>query len=351
MPKRGILLVNLGSPDSPSVSSVRKYLREFLMDPRVLDVPYPLRWAIVYGCILPFRPRASAEAYAKIWTQEGSPLVTVSARLQQRLRGRTGMPVELGMRYGNPAIESALRRLIKAGVEEALVAPLFPHHAASSYESAVERAKQAAARTAPGLRLSILPPYYSHPEYIRALAASASPYLKHEHDHLLFSFHGVPERHLRKANPDCRACLRGPDCGGPDAAGRTCYRRHCLETVKRFAAAARLSPGRFSFAFQSRLGVDAWLKPASHEEIVRLAASGIRRLMVICPAFTVDCLETIEEIGMRAKAAFLQAGGEEFTLIPCLNDGPAWVDALARMISGPSSSPGLAPDLELRQCK
>lgn len=336
MPKRGILLVNLGSPDSPSVADVRKYLGEFLMDPRVIDVPYPVRLAIVYGGILPFRPRASAEAYAKIWTGRGSPLVAVSASLRERLRYRTGMPVELGMRYRNPTIESALERLTAAGVETAVVAPLFPHHAASSYESAAERVKELAAKTAPRLRLALLPPYYARPEYIEALVAGASPYLEREYDHFLFSFHGVPERHLRKANPDCRECLRRTDCGEPGAASRLCYRRHCLETVNRFAAAARLAGGRFSFAFQSRLGADAWLKPGTHDEIVRLAASGVRKLTVMCPAFTVDCLETIEEIGMRGKEAFLAAGGAEFTLIPCLNDQPVWVDALARMISGPA---------------
>lgn len=331
MPKRGILLINLGSPDSPTVSGVRRYLREFLMDPRVIDVPYPIRLAIVYGCVLPFRPRASAEAYARIWTRQGSPLVAVSASLQRRLRDRIGLPVELGMRYQNPTIESALVRLIEAGVDEVVVAPLFPHHARSSYESAVERVKDVAATAAPQLRLTVLPPYYDRPEYIEALVASASPYLEREHNHLLFSFHGLPERHLRKANPDCGHCLSRPDCSDAGAASRMCYRRHCLETVNRFAAVTQLTSGSFSVAFQSRLGVDAWLQPCTHDEIIRLAGSGVRKLMVICPAFTVDCLETIEEIGMRAKRAFLEAGGAEFTLIPCLNDHPAWVEALARM--------------------
>jgi ferrochelatase len=337
MPKRGILLVNLGSPDSPSVSDVRKYLREFLMDPCVIDVPYPIRFVIVHGCVLPFRPRASAKAYASIWTEQGSPLATISASLQQRLHERTGLPVELGMRYQKPTIESALARLIAAGVDEALVAPLFPHSAKSSYGSAVERVKQVAAKTPQRLRLSILPPYYDRPEYIQALAATAAPYLEQEHDHLLFSFHGVPQRHLLKANPDCRDCLSRPDCSDSGAALRDCYRRHCLETMNRFVAVTGLSGGSFSFAFQSRLGVDAWLRPSTHDQIVHLAASGVRKLMVICPAFTVDCLETIEEIGMRAKEAFLQAGGIEFTLIPCLNDHPAWVDALGRMVCDSAS--------------
>ena len=337
MPKRGVLLINLGSPDSPSVHDVRKYLREFLMDSRVIDVPYLIRLAIVYGAVLPFRPRTSAEAYAKIWTADGSPLVAVSMRLQRELRKRLEMPVELAMRYQNPTVESALRALAASAVEEVLVVPLFPHYAMSSFESAVERVKQVAAKATPELRLSILPPFYDRPEYIGALVATAAPYLDDGFDHLLFSFHGVPERHLVKPNPGCGECLKRLDsCGNPEAADRRCYRRHCIETVNRFAAAKRLPADKFSFAFQSRLGMDAWLKPATHEEIIRLAQSGVRKLMVICPAFTVDCLETIEEIGMRAKAAFLSAGGSEFTLIPCLNDQPAWVDALARMVGAPA---------------
>jgi ferrochelatase len=329
--KRGILLVNLGSPDSASTGDVRRYLREFLMDPRVLDVPYPLRLAIVYGCILPFRPRASAEAYKKIWTEAGSPLIAISARVQGLLRERTGLPVELAMRYGKPTIEVALLRLEEGGVGEVVVAPMFPHHAGSSYESAVERVKHLAAKTAPGLRLSVLAPYYDRPEYIDALVASAADYLGQEHDHLLFSFHGIPQRHLRKANPECGACAGTIGCSTADAASRVCYRRHCLETVKRFVAASGVVVDKVSFAFQSRLGMDAWLEPATHSEIIRLAGRGVRKLTVICPAFTVDCLETIEEIGMRARAAFLAAGGEKFTLIPCLNDHPAWVDGLARI--------------------
>ncbi len=254
------------------------------MDGRVMDVPYPIRFAIVYGFILPFRPRASAEAYSKVWTGDGSPLV------------------------------------------------LFPHYAMSSYESAVERVKEVAAKTAPHLQLSILPPYYNREEYIGALAATASHYLEKGYDHLLFSFHGIPERHLLKANPGCGDCLKGTGgCDPGPLAAQTCYRYHCLETVRRFAVEAGLKSGSFSFAFQSRLGMDAWLAPATHEELTRLAQSGVRKLLVICPAFTVDCLETIEEIGMRGKEAFLEAGGRQFTMIPCLNDHPAWVDALARM--------------------
>jgi protoporphyrin/coproporphyrin ferrochelatase len=352
LPKRGVLLVNLGSPDSPSVSDVRRYLREFLMDPRVIDVPYPIRFAIVHGFILPFRPRKSAEAYAKIWTQRGSPLVSISHSLQRRLHDRTGLPVEVGMRYQKPAIESALSKLIAAGVGEVLVAPLFPHHADSSYGSAVEHVKQVARKVAPELKLAVLPPYYDHPEYIRALVASAQPYLTHDlahdlahgYDHVVLSFHGLPQRHVKKANPECGHCLGGPDCGGTGASSRVCYRRHCLATVNAFVAALPPNAGaKVSFAFQSRLGADAWLEPSTHNEILRLASAGVRKLAVMCPAFTVDCLETLEEIGIRAKEAFLQAGGREFTLIPCLNDHPAWVDGLAKMVLDPMAWPDSKP--------
>jgi ferrochelatase len=230
MSRNGILLVNLGSPDSPAVSDVRKYLREFLMDGRVMDVPYALRFAIVHGLILPFRPRASAALYRKIWTANGSPLVEGSRGLQRKLEKTTGLPVALAMRYGNPAIAPALEALTSAGVEDVLVVPLFPHYAMSSYESAVERVKEVAAQMDPGLRLSVLPPYYDRPEYIRALAETALPYLEKNHDHLLFSFHGIPERHLLRANPACRGCLdRQDECSGGEVAERTCYRRHCLE--------------------------------------------------------------------------------------------------------------------------
>jgi ferrochelatase len=336
-PERGILLVNLGSPNSPSVTDVRRYLREFLMDPRVMDVPWPLRFAIVHGAILPFRPRASAEAYAKIWTDDGSPLVAMSVRVQQMLGDQIGLPVELAMRYQNPTISSALKRLIALGVGDVLVVPLFPHHAESSYGSAVERVKEVAASVAPHLRLEVLPPYFDRPEYVDALVSSASPYLDAGFDHLLFSFHGLPQRHLRKANPACGDCIREHACTTPGTPARVCYRRHCLETVNRFLVARPIPATQVSFAFQSRLGVDAWLEPNTHSEIVRLAASGVRKLLVICPAFTVDCLETIEEIGIRARAAFLAAGGREFTLIPCLNDHPKWITALAHMVDSSQS--------------
>ena len=330
--KQGLLLVNLGSPDSTSVADVRKYLREFLMDPRVIDVPAPLRYMIVYGFVLPFRPAKSAEAYEKIWTKQGSPLVATSKLIRDKVKRQLAVPVELAMRYGSPSIAGAISNLQSAGVTHLEVFPLFPHYAMSSFETAVERVRELAAQLAPEMTLSTVRPYYDAPEYIDALVQSARPYLEDEYDHVLFSFHGIPERHLRKTDPSNCHCLEVQDCcDHPGPAQDTCYRSHCFSTVKAFAARAGLREGSWSTAFQSRLGRDKWLKPATDLELVRLAKEGKKRIVVLCPAFVADCLETIEEIGMRGRELFLSSGGQAFTLVPCLNDHPRWIEALCAL--------------------
>ena len=331
--KKGVLLVNLGSPDSPAVRDVRKYLREFLMDGRVMDAPWPIRFFVVYGCILPFRPKQSAEAYHKIWRPEGSPLVVISKRVQAEIQRRVSAPVELAMRYQNPSIESAIESLRNQGVTELLLIPLFPHYAMSSFESAVERVKDVLAKRAPAISLTVTPPFFDHPDYIAALWASASDYLKAGYDHLLFSFHGLPERHLRKSDPTGGHCLLVENCcATASPAYATCYRAQCFKTVKAFVNQAGVS--KYSVAFQSRLGKDPWLKPYTDLELVRLAREGVKSLLVICPAFVSDCLETLEEIGLRGREAFLQAGGRDLTLIPCLNEHPLWIAVLEKMIAG-----------------
>jgi ferrochelatase len=333
MNKRGVLLVNLGSPDSPTTGDVRRYLREFLMDGRVLDAPWPVRFGVVHGCILPFRPRHSAEAYRSVWTAHGSPLVATSRRVRAALQARAPIPVELAMRYQNPSIESAVRSLLGQGVRQLLLIPLFPHYAMSSYETAVERVKSVLSRLAPEMALEVVPPYYDQPGYIEALVASAQPHLAAGYDHLLFSFHGVPERHLRKSDPTGCHCLIAKDCcERPGPAHATCYRAQCYKTVSAFVKRAGMPASKYSIAFQSRLGRDPWLKPHTDEELERLAADGVRRLLVICPAFVSDCLETIEEIGMRGRETFLRAGGTDFKLIPCLNEQPLWLDFLAGLV-------------------
>jgi ferrochelatase len=332
MSDKGILLMNLGSPDSPAVPDVRRYLREFLMDGRVLDAPWPIRWCVVNLAILPKRPAESAHAYQTVWTPEGSPLVVSSRRQQAALAKELGVPVELAMRYQNPSVAAALDGLAKAGVGQVHLIPLFPHYAMSSYETAVEHVRSEVKRHHPGMKLTVEPPFYEQTDYIAALVESARPQLGGDWDHLLFSFHGVPERHLRKSDPTGAHCLRAPDCcQTASPAHERCYRHQCLRTMEAFVAAAGTPREKTSFAFQSRLGRDPWLKPYTDVELTRLAEGGVKRLTVICPAFVSDCLETIEEIGMRGRETFLEAGGESFDLIPCLNEHPRWIEALTGM--------------------
>jgi ferrochelatase len=331
---KGVLLVNLGSPDSPCVADVRRYLREFLMDRRVLDVNWVARFCIVHFAILPFRPKQSADAYRKIWTPAGSPLVAISRKVQAKLQQRVvSVPIELAMRYQNPSIPQAVCNLAQKGVDEVLLIPLFPHYAMSSFETAVERVKEVAAALAPRMRIQVQPPFFDEPDYIAALVGRAQEFLKQDYDHLLFSFHGLPERHLRKADPTGRHCLATENCcATASPAHATCYRAQCFKTVAAFVKQTGMPEGTYSIAFQSRLGRDPWLKPYTDFELPRLAQKGVRRLLVMCPAFVSDCLETLEEIGMRGRDTFLEVGGTELTLIPCLNEHPLWLDALEKMV-------------------
>ena len=327
---KAILLVNLGSPDSPSVPDVRRYLNEFLMDGRVIDVAWPIRRFVV-GMILIKRPHESGEAYEKIWTKDGSPLVVSSRNVQKLLQARLSVPVELAMRYQNPSIESAVKKLAAKGVTETLLIPLFPHYAMSSYETAVVRVEEVVKKLAPQMKLTVQPPYYNHPDYIAALVASAQDYLK-DYDHLLFSYHGIPERHLLKSDPTGCHCLKVENCCEvASPSHKTCYRAQCFATTRDFVKLAGVPEGKYSISFQSRLGKDPWLKPYTDYELARLPNEGKKRIRVICPAFVSDCLETIEEIGMRGCEQFMASNGKEFTRIPCMNEHPAWIAALEKM--------------------
>ena len=328
---KGVLLVNLGSPDSPSVRDVRRYLNEFLMDRRVIDTPWLLRRFIV-GMILINRPKESTHAYKKIWTPEGSPLVVTSRNVQLKLQERLTIPVELAMRYQNPPIESGLKKLLERGVDELILIPLFPHYAMSSYETAVARVKELAHWVAPKMTITVQPPYFDSPEYIAALTASAKDHLETGYDHLLFSFHGIPERHLKKSDPTGGHCLAMADCcKTASPAHATCYRAQCFKTAAAYVKLAGVPAGKFSISFQSRLGRNPWLKPYTDVELAGLPKRGVKKLFVICPAFVSDCLETLEEIGLRGRETFLSAGGAEFAQIPCLNEHPRWIAALEKM--------------------
>lgn len=330
---KGVLLVNLGSPDSPSVPDVRRYLREFLMDGRVLDMNPVSRFLLVNGVILVNRPKQSAHAYQSVWTREGSPLIVISRNVLTTLRKQVTVPVDLAMRYQNPSIPEAIVNLSRRGVDDLLLIPLFPHYAMSSFETAVERVKEVAGRLAPAMKIQVQPPCYNRPAYITALVASAKEHLARGFDRLLFSFHGLPERHLRKSDPTGSHCLNTPNCcETPSPAHDTCYRAQCYKTVAAFVQQTGLAKEQYSVSFQSRLGRDPWLKPYTDHELTRFGEQGIKRLLVICPAFVSDCLETLEEIGIRGRQTFLDAGGREFALIPCLNEHPLWISALAEMI-------------------
>lgn len=332
MSQRALLLVNLGSPDSTSVPDVRRYLREFLSDPRVLDMAAPLRWALLEGIILRSRPAKSAHAYAQVWTPEGSPLIATSRRVQAKLTAELGpsLPVYLAMRYGNPSIASVVAQLAADGITELLLFPQYPHYAMSSWETVVVRVKEEIARQAPRIRVTTVQPFFADADYIAALHTVSAPYLAQPHDHVLFSYHGLPERHMRVADSSHAHCTIVPDCCTTcSPAHATCYKAQVLATTRAFVARAGLAADRHSVSFQSRLTREPWLTPFTDKELLRLPATGVKKLIVICPAFTADCLETLEEIQQAGRDAFLGAGGESFQQIPCLNDHPAFIDFLA----------------------
>lgn len=335
MTKRAVLFVNLGSPDTPTVPDVRRYLDQFLMDPYVIQLPWLLRRLIVSLFVLPSRPAASAEAYASVWTDKGSPLVVLSRDLQEKVQARTDMPVVMAMRYGNPSIASQLTSLARhEGVEEVLYIPMYPHYAESTVLTSVREAERCISELGLALQLKVLPPFYQDPAYIDALVASAKPWLEQAFDHVLFSYHGLPELHLKKADPTGSHCLKVANCCHvPSPAHATCYRHQVLRTTEEFVKASGLRPEQYSVAFQSRLGRAKWLEPATEQRIRELAAQGVSKLLVLCPAFVTDCLETLEEIEIRGNEVFQEAGGKQLLLIPCLNSHPQWVDTVVDWIS------------------
>lgn len=335
MTEQALLLVNLGSPASTEVADVRSYLNQFLMDPYVIDLPWPLRRLLV-SLILVKRPEQSAHAYASIWWPEGSPLVVLSRRLQEAVRPHwTQGPVELAMRYGEPSIETTLTRLAGQGITQVTLAPLYPQFADSTTTTVIQEARRVIRERGLSLQLSILQPFYDQPEYLEALAASARPHLEQPFDHLLLSFHGLPERHLHKTDPTGSHCLKSADCC-QRAEGEvlaSCYRAQCMRTAAGFAAQVGLREDQWSVSFQSRLGRAKWIEPYTETRLDELAQQGVKKLLVMCPAFVSDCIETLEEIGDRGREQFIEAGGEDLVLVPCLNTHEDWVQALVKLCS------------------
>jgi len=333
MAKRAVLLVNLGSPDSTSIPDVRRYLKEFLGDERVLDMSAALRWLLLEGIILRTRPKKSAHAYDQVWTEAGSPLIVTSQRVQAKLQDKlgAGTPVYLGMRYGNPSIASVVAQMVADGVDDVLLIPQYPHYAMSSWETVVAKVFAEAGRQAPTMRLTVVQPFYQDADYIEALYTVSQPYFAQPHDLILFSYHGIPERHLRKADSSKAHCLTVNDCCATcSPVQSTCYRAQVFATTRALVARAGISPAKFSISFQSRLAGEPWLRPFTDHELKRLPEAGIKRLLIICPAFVADCLETLEEIRMQGKKSFLEAGGEWFAQVPCLNDQAPYIDFLAK---------------------
>lgn len=328
--------MNTGSPDSHQEADVRRYLKEFLMDPYVIDLPWPLRALLVNTIILPKRPAQSAEAYKAVWTEHGSPLVHHCKELRDALRKRIDVPIEIGMAYGNPSFKTAVGKLIDAGVDEIALLPLFPQYAMATVGSCVAGVSKDLKRRRNPPLLRVVPPFYDEPTYVQPLADS----LKEVKEHILFSYHGLPLRHLKKTDPTHLHCLSSPECcSEPSIAHDTCYRHQCFATTRAITKAANIPTERHTISFQSRLGRAKWLEPYTEETLKKLPARGIKQLAVVCPAFFCDCLETLEEIAMRGRETFLAAGGESYRMLPCLNATEAGIHCLETLMAGAASWP------------
>ena len=329
--RTGLLLVNLGTPDAPTPTAVRRYLREFLGDPRVLDMPAIGRAMLLNLVILPRRPRQSAHAYAQIWDAErGSPLMYHSRDLAEAVAHRLGPAwhVELAMRYGHPSLGVAMHAFAEAEVERIIVFPLFPQYATSSSGTAVARVMELAGERWNTPALDIVPAFHDDPGFLAAFEDVARPVLaEFRPEHVLFSFHGLPVRQIHKSDHAHTVCLQSETCCD-ERKNPYCYRAQSFATAQALAARLAIAADRYTICFQSRLGRIPWIEPHTDHEVGQLARRGVKRLAVMCPAFVADCLETLEEIGIRARAQFKAAGGEELLLVPSLNATAPWVDAV-----------------------
>ena len=329
---KGLLLINLGSPDSTSIPDVKKYLDEFLMDKRVIGKSYLFRWILVKLIILNFRPKKSAKAYKKIWWKEGSPLIVLSQRLFKKISKILNVHVSLAMRYGSMSILKGLNELNNSGVRDMVVLPLYPHYAMSSYETVVEKVKEEAKKNFPKINISFIDPFYNDPDYIKLLSKKIKDSIKNiDYDHILFSYHGIPVSHLKISDPTKKHCYKINNCCSVKSdAHKTCYKHQVTVTTELVAKNLSLDENKFSISFQSRLANEPWLKPYTDSELERLAKSGKKNLVIVTPAFVTDCLETLEEIVMEGKEEFLEAGGENYYYVPCLNDDISWAKLISK---------------------
>ena len=334
--KTGILLANLGTPDSFQTGDVRRYLRQFLMDGRVIDFPWLPRFLLVNGIIAPFRAPKSAAVYKKVWLKEGSPLKVYGLQLAESVQQILGEDflVKLGMRYQNPSMESAMEEFRKAGVDDIRIIPLFPQYASATNGSVVEETGRIFKKWQCIPRFSISGPFYDQSFFIKPIADGLKrAWSSGEYDQVLFSYHGLPERQIRKGDA-AGCCLKDNCCGSIRRENFLCYRAQCFETSRILAREAGLQADNFTTAFQSRLGNDPWIKPYTDDMIKSWPAKGIKKVLVLSPSFVADCLETTEEIGDEYSEVFLHAGGEKWDLLPCLNNDPEWAQGLAGWIRG-----------------
>jgi ferrochelatase len=332
---KGVLLVNLGSPDSTETNDVRDYLDEFLMDERVIDLPKWLRTFLVKGIILKTRPKKSAKAYKKIWWKEGSPLIVLSERLKQKVQKKVSVPIELAMRYGKPSIYSGLKALEDQRVDDVFIIPLYPQFAMATTETILVLAEQLRKKYFFQMEFTSLPSFYNHPDYIRVLGNSIQESIQgKDWEHLLFSYHGIPERHIRKSDITQSHCkIDGKCCFTESPAHAYCYKHQCEMTSVKVAEYLDLKPGTYSTIFQSRVSIiGSWLKPYTDKTIAQFAKEGTKELAIVTPAFVSDCLETLEEIGIEAAEDFKEKGGKHLHVIPCINDREDWIKVFSRWI-------------------
>lgn len=327
MTKTGILLINLGTPDSPTPRSVKKYLKEFLMDKRVITLPYWIRYILVHGIIAPFRSKSSSHNYQAIWTQEGSPLLSHMRQLTEKLQeNRSDYHVAFGMRYGHPSIESALDSL--KNCEKLIILPLYPQYASATTGSSIEKVFEILSTKEVIPSLHMIRDFYQHPRFIDALVKSMQALIQPAH-HLILSFHGLPERQLESLG--CKPLCQG-SCDTENIRVQGCYRQQCFINADKLTKALGIEKKDYTVTFQSRLGKTPWIKPYTDETLKHLAQQGVKNIQIACPSFVCDCLETLEEIAISAKEQWMDLGGESFEYMPCLNSQAIWVDALKEIL-------------------
>ena len=334
MEKTGVLLINLGTPLSYQPKDVRIYLNEFLSDPRVIDLPFLTRQFLVKGVIVPLRYKTSAKSYKEIWTPDGAPLLKHTQKAQSKLQTLMGdeFVIEIGMRYQQPSIEQALKNLQNHPLKKLIVIPLFPQYASATTGSIYEKLFKLLSKWNVIPELKVINSFYDHPRLIETFASIAKSYDVNSYDHILMSFHGLPERHIKKADP-YKCCLKQLDCcQNLSFKNRQCYSAQCHTTAKKIASSLTLSQDRYTICFQSRLGKDPWLGPSTAEIIEKLPSHGHKKVLVMCPAFVCDCLETLHEIGIEYQHLFQNSGGKSLTLMEGLNEHPLWIQTLKELI-------------------